>query len=202
MAYVYRKRVDRLDLHALTLLWAPILFLYLSFRGIASAGEASLPLLFGLLLLRLGIIHNIFNVAKTREGRKKIARRKLLTAAREFFRRELESRQPNLDDRWYPWVIAFGLGRQADHWFRAYGGPAVAATSGRVSSGSSSSPGSGSPGSWTGGGGAFGGAGASSSWAAAAGAIASGVASPGSGGSGGGGGGGGGSSGGGGGGGW
>ena len=201
MAYFFRKRVDRLDLHSIALLWAPILFLYFSWKGIASGGQTGLPLLVGLLLLRLGITNNIFNLAKTRDGPKKTARRKLLTAAREFFKRELSSRQPNLDDRWYPYVIAFGLGSKADRWFRAYGAPAAAASAGRVSSGSSSSPASSSSGSWTGGGGAFGGAGASTSWAAAVGAIASGVASPGSGGSGGGGGGGG-SSGGGGGGGW
>jgi hypothetical protein len=201
IAYFFRKQVDRLDLHSIALLWAPILFLYFSWKGIASGGQTGLPFSIGVLLIRLGIINNIFNVAKTRDGPKKIARRKLLTAAREFFKRELSSRQPNLDDRWYPYVIAFGLGHQADRWFRAYGSGAVAASAGRVSSGSSSSPASGSSGSWTGGGGAFGGAGASASWAAAAGAIASGVATPGSGGSGGGGGGGG-SSGGGGGGGW
>jgi len=201
MAYVYRKRVARLDLHAPALLWAPLLFLYYSYGGIAGAGQAGLAYLIGLLLLRLGIVNNIFNVAKTREGPKKTARRKLLTAAREFFKRELANRQPNLHDRWYPYVIAFGLGKAADRWFHAYGAPAVAA--GRADSGSSaSSSSSGSSGSWTGGGGSFGGAGASASWAAAAGAIASGVASPSSGGSGGGGGGGGGSSGGGGGGGW
>jgi uncharacterized membrane protein YgcG len=201
VAYVLRKRVDRLDLHSIALLWAPVLFLYFSWKGIASGGQTGLPFSIGLLLLRLGIINNIFNLAKTRDGPKKIARRKLLTAGRKFFKRELSSRQPNLDDRWYPYVIAFGLGHQADRWFRAYGAPAVAASAGRVSSGSSSSPASGSSGSWTGGGGAFGGAGASASWAAAVGAIASGVATTGSGGSGGGGGGGG-SSGGGGGGGW
>jgi uncharacterized membrane protein YgcG len=201
MAYVFRKRVDRLDLHSVTLLWAPILFLYFSWKGIASGGQTGLPLLVGLLLLRLGITNNIFNLAKTRDGPRKIARRKLLTAAREFFKSELASRQPNLDDRWYPYVIAFGLGSRADRWFRAYGAPAAAASAGRVSAGSSSSPASSSSGSWTGGGGAFGGGGASASWAAAAGAIASGVATPGSGGSGGDGGGGG-SSGGGGGGGW
>jgi uncharacterized membrane protein YgcG len=202
VAYVLRKRVDSLDLHSIKILWVPVLFLYFSWKGIALGGQTGLLLLVGLLLLRLGIANNIFNVAKTRDGPKKIARRKLLTAAREFFKRELASRQPNLDDRWYPYVIAFGLGSAADRWFRAYGAPAAAASAGRVSSGSSSSPASGSSGSWTGGGGAFGGAGASASWAAAAGAIASGVATPGSGGSGGGGGGGGGSSGGGGGGGW
>jgi uncharacterized membrane protein YgcG len=203
-ASVFRKRLDRLDLFSLSFLWAPLLFLYSSYRGIAGGGQSGLALFIGLLLLRLGISNNLFNAAETRDGPKKIARRKILTAAREFFRRELESREPRLEDRWYPWIIAFGLGKSADRWFRAYGAPAAVAGGSRGSSGGSSSSDSGSSGSWTGGGGAFGGAGASASWAAAAGSMAAGVAAAGSGGSGGGGGGGGGggSSGGGGGGGW
>ena len=126
-ASVFRKRLDRLDLFSITFLWAPLLFLYFSYRGIASGGQTGLALLIGVLLLRLGITNNLFNAAKTRDGRKKIALRKALTAARLFFRRELGKRQPNLDDRWYPWVIAFGLGKSADRWFRAYGAPAAVA---------------------------------------------------------------------------
>src|SRR6185369_3012073 len=100
-------------------------------------GQTGLALLVGLLLLRLGITNNLFNAAKTRDGPKKIARRKALAAARDFFRGELKNPKPELDDRWYPYVIAFGLGRQADHWFRAYGAAAAAAgvAVGRGSSG-------------------------------------------------------------------
>ncbi|HYR45610.1 MAG TPA: hypothetical protein VER78_01300, partial [Thermoanaerobaculia bacterium] len=158
--------------------------------------------LFGLLLLRLGIINNVVNVAKSREGPHKIARRKILAAARRFFQRELASRQPKLSDDWFPYLVALELGNRVDRWFRAYGGTRTAvASSGPAAFGSSSSS-SVSSGSWTGGGGSFGGAGSSGSWAIAAGALAAGVAAPGSSGGGGGGGGGGGSSGGGGGGGW
>ncbi|HJW13394.1 MAG TPA: DUF2207 domain-containing protein [Thermoanaerobaculia bacterium] len=202
IAYVFRRRLNNLDLHSIAFLWAPLLFLYFSYQGIAGGGQTGLPLLLGVLLLRLGMTNNLFNVAKTRDGARKVARRKSLTVARDFFRGELSSREPRLEDRWYPYVIAFGLGKEADHWFRAYGAVTAASAGGRRESfGGSSSPASGSSGSWTGGGGSFGGAGASASWAVAAGAIASGVAAPSSGG-GGGGGGGGGSSGGGGGGGW
>src|SRR6266496_3016592 len=137
--------------------------------------ETSLLLLVGLLLIRVGITNNLFNVARTRDGPKKIARRKVLTAAREFFKGELATRSPRLHHGWYPYIISFGLGKPADRWFHAYGGEAIASSAlGRVSSGSSSSP-LGSTGSWTGGGGSFGGAGASASWAVAAGALASGV---------------------------
>ena len=201
-ARLFQGRLTRLELYSLTFLWAPVLFLYFSYRGIWRGGETSLLLLVGLLLIRVGITNNLFNVARTRDGPKKIARRKLLTAAREFFKGELATRSPRLHDGWYPYIIAFGLGKQADRWFHAYGGEAIASSAlGRVSSGSSSSP-LGSTGSWTGGGGSFGGAGASASWAVAAGVLASGVSVGGGTGGGGGGGGGGGSSGGGGGGGW
>jgi uncharacterized membrane protein YgcG len=197
-ARFFQARLDRLDLHSLTFLWAPLLLLYFSYQGIWRGGESSLLLLVGVLLIRVGITNNLLNVAKTRDGSKKIARRKSLAAAREFFKAQLANRSPRLRDGWYPYIIAFGLGKQADRWFHAYGGEAAASSGlGRASSGSSSSLGS--SGSWTGGGGSFGGAGASASWAVAAGALASGVSAPSSSGGGGGGGG---SSGGGGGGGW
>ncbi len=197
-ARFFQARLDRLDLFSLTFLWAPLLLLSFSFQGIWRGGESSLLLLAGVLLIRVGITNNLFNVAKTRDGPKKIARRKSLTAAREFFKRQLATTSPRLRDEWYPYIVAFGLGKQADRWFHAYGAAAASSELGRVSSGSSSSS-FGSAGSWTGGGGSFGGAGASASWAAAAGALAAGVSAPSSGGGGGGGGG---SSGGGGGGGW
>ena len=178
----------------------PALFLFVGFQEYRGGGNAGWLVLTGLLLVRLGIINNVFNVAKSREGPHKIARRKILAAARRFFQRELASRQPRLSDDWFPYLVALELGNRVDRWFRAYGqtGSTVASTN-RAAFGSSSSS-SASSGSWTGGGGSFGGAGSSGSWAIAAGALAAGVAAPGSGG--GGGGGGGGSSGGGGGGGW
>ncbi len=174
-AWLFQARLDWFDLHSLTFLWAPLLFLYFSCRGIWRGGETPLLLLVGLLLIRVGITSSLLNVARTRDGPKKIARRKLLTAAREFFKRELATRSPRLRDEWYPYIIAFGLGKQADRWFRAYGGEALtSAAPAHVSSGSSSS--SSGSGSWTGGGGSFGGAGASASWAIAAGTLAAGVA--------------------------
>ena len=201
-AYFWQKRMHNFLLPALAFLWLPAALLYFSYRGIASFGQTSLAFLVGLLLLRLAIVNNLFNVARTRNGPHRIARRKALVAAREFFARELKNPRPRLEDRWFPYIVAFGLSSGVERWFRAYGGEQAAALS--RASGTSSSGGSpASPsGGWTGGGGSFGGAGASTSWAVAAGALAAGVAAPSSGGSGGGGGGGGGSSGGGGGGGW
>ena len=141
------------------------------------------------------IANSTFNAAKSRRGRGAMAFRKRLASVRDYFARQLETSRPALDDRWFPYVIAFGLDDEANRWVRDFGGRSDSAIS--ISS-SSPTGGSSSP-SWSGGGGAFGGAGATGSWAAAATGIASGVASASSSSGGGGGGG---SSGGGGGGGW
>ncbi len=139
------------------------------------------------------------NRALTRVSPEQLALRKRLTAGREYFAAQLQRPDPQLQDAWYPYLIAFGLDQEMDHWFRRHGpSGAVTPTSGSFGGGSSSHGGGSAP-PWTGGGGAFGGGGASGAWTAAAGAMAAGVAVSSSGGSGGGGGG---SSGGGGGGGW
>jgi uncharacterized membrane protein YgcG len=205
-AYFWQKRMRGFVLPALGFLWVPAVFVYLAFVAIRSGGQTSVLALTGALLLRLAVVNILFNLARSRNGPHRIARRKVLVAAREFFTRELNSPTPRLEDAWFPYLVAFGLSGGVEKWFRAYGGETAAraaSTAGAIpSSGSSSSP-SPSGGGWTGGGGSFGGAGASASWAAAAGSLAAGVSAPSSGGSGGGGGGGGGgSSGGGGGGGW
>jgi uncharacterized membrane protein YgcG len=161
-------------------------------------GPGSALLLTGLTLYLLSLIISVFNRARTMDDRERVSLRRDLAAARRFMKRELSRSVPRLDDAWYPYLIALGLGGSMDRWFRAYGGASAASGSSFSAGGS----GSGSA-SWSGGGGTFGGAGASASWAAAAGSLAAGVAKPGSSGSGSsGGGGGGGSSGGGGGGGW
>jgi uncharacterized membrane protein YgcG len=165
--------------------------------------RAGATTLFALAMLWLAFTNSVLNQAMARQSAERIALRKRLASAREFFRRELRRDQPALHDQWFAYLIAFGLGRHIDKWFRAFGddvsrtGAFVATSSG---SSSSSSPGP----SWTGfgGGGGFSGGGSSASFAAAVGGMASSVPSPSSSGSSGGGGGGGGSSGGGGGGGW
>ncbi len=155
----------------------------------------------------LALMNLILEILRTPESKELIALRKQLLAARKYFVGELHSPSPRLRDDWYPWLLAFGLGKNVDRWFGAHGAAATTGYLGTTSdfSTSSSSTTTSSP-SFTGGGGAFGGGGASGGWAMAAAAIGAGVASPSSssGGSSGGGGGssGGGSSGGGGGGGW
>lgn len=135
----------------------------------------------------------VIGFAPFRESLQRLAVRKRLLAARDYFEAELRKPQPALRDEWFPYVIAFGLGANVDRWFSSYGGESRATTStfsGGSSSSSYSSRGHGGPGgSWSGGGTSFGGAGATGAWAAAAGGIASGVAAPSSSGGGGGGGG-------------
>ena len=157
----------------------------------------------------LAVVKILLDKLRSDESDERIAARMRLASAYRYFRAQLAMPDPHLRDDWYPYLMAFGLGRNVDTWFKAHASAAAAtaggfatSTSSSASSFGSSSSDSGGGWSFSGGGGAFGGAGASSSWAVAAGGIASGVASPSSGGSGGSGGGGGGSSGGGGGGGW
>jgi uncharacterized membrane protein YgcG len=202
-AMLYQKRMEHLIAWSLPFLFVPALFLWGRFRGVSSGGASPLPVLLGHFLLQLSIVNNLFNAAKTREGPKKIGRRRELVAARRFFESELRKKAPSLKDSWFPWIAAFGLAPDVDRWSRSFaaaGAAAATADSGRSSSSSSSGSFAGETGGFTGGGGFSGGGGSSASWGIAAGALASGVAAPSS--SGGGGGGGGGSSGGGGGGGW
>jgi uncharacterized membrane protein YgcG len=181
-------------------LW-PLVFLVVT--GVSLASTLTLS---GLTLLFLALANSVFNQARSRENQERIAFRRRLATARGFFVEELRRDQPRLKDAWFPYLIAFGLGKQMDKWFHAFGAETVAAVGhAGYSSGSGGGTGS-SGGGWTGfgGGGGFSGGGASASWAAAAGSMAAGVSAPSSSSSGssGGGGGGGGSSGGGGGGGW
>jgi uncharacterized membrane protein YgcG len=199
-AFVFQKRVHGFLPPALGFLWVPVLFLYLAWGKIGSGGEIVASALAGVFLLRLAVVNSLFNLARTRNGPHRIARRKTLAAGREYFRRELRSPSPRLEDAWFPYIVAFGLAGGVEKWFRAYGGEQAATASSFSGSRASGSSSAASPsGGWTGGGGSFGGAGASASWAAAAGSLAAGVSAPSSSSSGGGGGG---SSGGGGGGGW
>ena len=73
--------------------------------------------------------------------------------------RELRQDQPQLEDRWFPYLLALGLAPSVDKWFRRFGSVAGGASM-RTSPGSFSTGGGSSSGgsSWTGGGGSFGGA--------------------------------------------
>lgn len=161
------------------------------------AGWSALGLFF------LALVNSVLNMARTRESSEAVAFRKKLSTVRRWFKDQLSDPEPQLEDDWLPYLLAFGLEKRVDHWFRAFGPASGSPASGSFRSGSTAGLSRTGGSSWTGGGGAFGGAGATGTWVAAATGMAAGVAAPSSGGSsGGGGGGGGGSSGGGGGGGW
>ena len=189
-----------------------------SFRGVPLLSDLfssgfSYDVRLGATLLALALFNSVINQARSRERAQGIALRKRLASARRYFQRELDRPKPALRDEWFPYVLAFGLDKDARAWFKAHGGQSAgdSSTSSWSSSPStSSSSGGGSsssaPTGWSGGGGSFGGAGATATWALAASSLAAGVSAPSSssssGGSSSGGGGGGSSSGGGGGGGW
>jgi hypothetical protein len=207
-AYAWRNRVTRLWVGALGFL-LPLGAAVSVFAGVLLVGggfRAGALVLAGLVVWMLMLGNSVFNLARSRQSAGRIARRKRLAAARDYFRAELAKERPALRDEWFPYALAFGLGGHIDRWFRSFGGENGARASTPVVHSSGSSAGaSSSGGSWSGfgGGGGFGGAGGGASFGAAIGGMAASVPAPSSSSSGGGGGGGGGgSSGGGGGGGW
>ena len=176
----------------------------LSMTPLVAPANAGLTLMLAMIVMYLGIAFLVLRAARTREDRERLELRRTLAAGRGFFMHELRKPQPLLDDAWFPYLLAFGLGKHMDKWFRAFG----AAHDGRLAGASAMAASSASGGSsWSGGGplfgggGGFGGGGAGRTWAASVATLSAGVSAPSSSGSGGGGGGGG-SSGGGGGGGW
>ena len=117
----------------------------------------------------------------------RIAVRKRLVGARNFFRAELSKPSPQLVDAWYPYMLAFGLGSHVDRWFKAFGAAStgVASTSMRTGSdlgssgGGSGFGGSGGSGfTGFGGGGGFSGGGGGASFGAAIGSMAASVPAP------------------------
>lgn len=203
-AAVWRNRVARFSASSLGIL-IPVAFI----AGIAIAMllrpelSATAVAFLAATLWALTFANSITMAARTHDTPQRLVVRKRLWAMRDYFARELQQKQPRLSDAWFPYVIAFGLGREADKWFKAFGAAttssAMSATAFGGSGGSSGSGGSGWSG-FGGGGGFSGAAGSGGSFAAAVGGMAAAVPAPSSSSSGGGGGGG--SSGGGGGGGW
>jgi len=140
--------------------------------------------------LALGVFGGVMGAARSRQSRRGLELRRRMFAARRYFVDELRRPQPALDDAWFPYLVAFGLDRQVQKWFRAHPAAQRHAVSHQDSSyPSPSSPTSRSSSSgptWTGGGGSFGGAGASGSFVAALGGVTAGVSAPASSGGGGG----------------
>lgn len=162
-------------------LWTALVIVL--FVGMAPSGlVAVLILFFGLAVARC-----MLWVSSSPENAAGIALRKRLVAARRYLVAELEKPEPQLDDAWFPYLVALGLSPHVDQWLRGFGGdaarsrPSSSSESDHASSNdgwSSSSERSSAPGRWTGGGGSFGGAGASGSWLSAAESLTAGVARP------------------------
>jgi len=143
----------------------------------------------GLVVWLLALLQSVLNGARSTQSPERIAFRKRLAAAREYFRVELKQAVPRLREEWYPHLLAFGLGRHVDRWFKAFGGTNAAVNttasshdrdrSFSTSGGGFSTSGSGGS-SWGGfgGGGGFAGAGATVAFGSALGAMSSGVSAP------------------------
>ena len=160
----------------LVLLLTPAILIAIVFTLLVT-GSAGILMSAGLFCFAAAFIHNILNLAKSRDDQEGVLLCQQLTVARAYFRRELEKDRPDLEDAWFPYLMAFGLGDRVDSWFRQYGETGI-------SGGSLASSGGGTSG-FTGGGGRFGGGGASGAWMTAVGSVAAGSSSSSSGGGGG-----------------
>lgn len=190
-AFNYRRSVVYLG-WLMTMLFVAVSLLLAGFAALFLFPVSSL-LLFGLFCMAVAAANNSINLARSAESREGVAFRRKLAAARNYFITELQEEKPDIRDEWFPYLLAFGLGPNVDHWFRRFG---IGLESVHSRTGVTGTSGSAGGGGFTGGGGTFGGGGSSGSWSAAVGSFASSSSSSSSGGGGGG------SSGGGGGGGW
>jgi hypothetical protein len=184
--WLFRSRIDW-GMQAAALLMIPALCISFAAAAfiwfVAGTGPFELPwaAIAAIAAWALWLSNWSISGMKSRQSAGAIAFRKRLAAGRRFFMKELEKPRPNLRDSWYPWLIAFGLGRQVDYWSSRNASAATTAdslTSSHSTTDTSSSGASAATG-WSGGGGLSGGAGATGMWAAAAG-MAAGVATPGS----------------------
>lgn len=89
---------------------------YLWFRVGSGAVELAPMTTYGLVAVALSSALSAINALKSRRNRGGIAFRKMLAAGRAFFITELRQEQPALRDEWYPWLLAFELGKQMDDW--------------------------------------------------------------------------------------
>jgi uncharacterized membrane protein YgcG len=172
MAASWRGRIDRGP-------WGVLRFLIpgglmLLFAAAVVSGFRDVPILsrafsaglgfdvrLGATLLALALFNSMINQARSRERAQGIALRKRLASARRYFQEELGRPRPALRDEWFPYVLAFGIDKDAQDWLKAHGaqssGRSKASWSGSTSTsssgGSSGAGGGGGGGSSSGGGG-------------------------------------------------
>ena len=182
---LWRRRVVRPGRHLLRVLVPMGLALGALCWGLATGYDMlGIVALTGLTVLLVVAVRSVLNGARSKSTPARLLRRKELAVAREFCRTELQKPAPALDDSWYPYLLAFGLGRHVDKWFSAFGGKTQTrssigsvGTSGSVSNDAGSGSGGGSFAGF-GGGGGFSGAGATVAFGSALGAMSSGVSAP------------------------
>ena len=165
-------------LPALTVAAATAAFLWLYVRkGVVDLSPLALMAVVG---LALWVIYNAIKVLQSRTSRTAVAVRKNLTAGRGFFSAKLQQPHAALRDEWYPWLLALGLGKQADDWSARRVSTTDADRRDRSSGYSSSGHGEVASGDgWSGfGGGRSGGGGAGAAWSVAAAGMAAPVEAP------------------------
>jgi uncharacterized membrane protein YgcG len=133
-------------------------------------------------VLAFAVLFAGVNALKSTQHRAALAFRKKLASGREYFIAELAKDRPALRDEWFPWILAFGLGKQMDDWSaQRESGSTSHSSVGSTSPGSFGSGDSSGSSTWTGfGGGRSGGGGAGASWSTAAAGLAAPVAAAGS----------------------
>src|SRR5262245_15147608 len=119
--WLFRSRIDwGLKAAAFLLIPASIVILGTSvfLWWLPGAAEVDLPwaLIAALTLLALAISNASIIGMKSRQSSAALGFRKRLARGRNFFLKELEKPEPDLRDAWYPWMLAFGLGKQVDMW--------------------------------------------------------------------------------------
>ena len=137
----------------------------------------------GMVLLALSVLFAAVGALKSEQHRAALAFRKKLASGRKFFAAELAKEQPALRDEWFPWILAFGLGKQMDDWSALRASAPSATRSGDKGRSASAFSGAGgaSSGTWTGfAGGRSGGGGGGASWSAAASSLVAPIAPAGS----------------------
>jgi len=132
----------------------------------------------GVVMLALSVLFAGVGALKSTQHRAALAFRKMLASGREFFITELAKERPSLRDEWFPWVLAFGLGKHMDEWSAQRGSGSTNLAGGdSTSPGSFSSGTSSGSGTWTGfAGGRSGGGGGGASWSTAAASLAAPIA--------------------------
>ena len=70
----------------------------------------------GVVMIGLSVLFAGAGAMKSTQHRAALAFRKILASGREFFIAELAKPRPALRDEWFPWILAFGLGKQMDDW--------------------------------------------------------------------------------------